>query len=166
MILLGVFIPVLQFLFYREVDSLIIHLTHAGQAITLISFAIASLRTLVRFKFTDIPKLTENKEKIKAHQERMKDAQKKKDYEAVQRHQREMMSASMEQMKHSMKPMIYSMLPYLVIFGWLKTHFAQTGIVATIFGFSLGWLGWYILCSMITSMAVQRVIHTARTNKT
>ena len=69
------------------------------------------------------------------------------------------MQKNMEYMRHSMKPTLYTLLPLLLIFGWLRETFSDTGdlFVVPIVGWGFGWLGTYILVSIISSIALRKV---------
>jgi len=134
-----------------------ISITYDGQIIALISIGLSAMSTLVRVAVIDKGKLAEHKEKIKVHQDLMKEAQKKKDVKAMQKHQQELFTVMNAQMKNSFKPMIFTMIPFLLIFGWLKDSYESAGVVASIFGYDLGWFGWYFLTSMIISMILSKL---------
>ena len=71
----------------------------------------------------------------------------------------------MEQMRHSFKPMLYTMIPFLLVFSWLRTTYDGSGNVV-LFSFilpvigwdGLGWLGWYILSSMVVSIILNKAL--------
>jgi len=134
-----------------------INITYDGQIIALISTGLSVMSTLVRMAVLDKGKLAEHKEKIKTHQDAIKEAQKRKDVKAMQKHQEQLFSVMSEQMKHSFKPMIFTMIPFLIVFGWLRDNYATAGTVASLFGFELGWFWWYFVTSMIISMVLNGV---------
>ncbi|MFH1403070.1 MAG: EMC3/TMCO1 family protein [Candidatus Altiarchaeota archaeon] len=141
-----------------------IELTHDGVIIGIISIAMSLMSTLVRSATIDKEKFREQKEQIKEHQMKIKEAQKNKDLKTMKKSQQHLSELMMDQMKHSFKPMLYTMVPFLIVFGWLRNNYAQVGMVVTfpymlpIIGDGLGWLGWYIFCSMIVSMILNKAL--------
>lgn len=102
-------------------------LTEAGRNISLISFGVVLLSTIVRYFTLDKEKMKESKKRMKEHKDKMKEAQKKGDTQALKKHQSNMLSESMENMKHGMKPMIFTMIPMLLIFGWMRGTYGEYG---------------------------------------
>jgi len=138
------------------IDLMIFHLTHAGRVITLLSLGISSLRSLVRFRLTDREKIAEQNKLLKERQKMLDEAKKSGDMEAAQKHQADILEASLDRMKHSLKPMAATTIPYIIVFGWIKSAFAESGTVAEIMGYSMGWFGWYIISSMAAGMLLQK----------
>ncbi|MFC2162231.1 EMC3/TMCO1 family protein [Candidatus Altiarchaeota archaeon] len=141
-----------------------IEVTPDGQIIAIISVAMASMSTLVRSVTIDKEKLKVQKEKIKEYQAKLKEAQKKKDMKSMQHTQSKMSAVMMEQMKHSFKPLLVTMIPFLIVFRWLGSSYGEAGLVVQfpfilpLLGDGLGWLGWYITCSMIVSIALNKIL--------
>lgn len=104
-----------------------LELTSAGYTIALVSVGMTLLSTLVRNAVLDKGKLKEQKEKLKHHQEQMKEAQKKKDMKGMQHHQQQMLEVSMEQMRHGMKPMLFTLIPFILVFQWMGGNFGDIG---------------------------------------
>ncbi|MCX6695928.1 MAG: EMC3/TMCO1 family protein [Candidatus Altiarchaeota archaeon] len=134
-----------------------ISVTYDGQIIALVSVALSAMSTLVRVAVLDKNKMAAHKEKIKTHQELLKEAQKKKDLKAMQKHQEELFAVMGEQMRHSFKPMIFTMIPFLLVFGWLKGNYEQSGTVAVVLGQEVGWFWWYFLVSMVFSLLLNKI---------
>jgi uncharacterized membrane protein (DUF106 family) len=141
-----------------------IEVTYDGVIIAIISVGMASLSSLVRSATIDREKFREQKKKIKEYQQKMKEAQKRKDYKAMQHTQSKLSEVMMEQMKHSFKPLMYTMLPFLIVFSWLRSNYTEAGLVVRfpvmlpVLGDGLGWLGWYILCSMVVSIILNKAL--------
>jgi len=106
-----------------------IEITHEGQVILLIAFAVTLVSSLVTRAFIDRDKMKKLREEMKQHQEKIKEATKSKDTKALQKHQEEFMKLTMEQMSHSFKPMIITIIPILLIFGWVRANYGDIGSV-------------------------------------
>ena len=137
---------------------MIISISSPGEAIALISVGLAVMNTLVRRAVLDKEKLKEQKKKLKEHQQTIKEATKTGDTQRAKKAQEELMGLTMEQMKHSFKPMIFTIIPFLLIFNWLRGEYGSIGVVATLFGFELTWFFWYIICSITTSIVLNKVL--------
>jgi len=132
--------------------------------IFLITLVIALFTTLVNKHFTD-------QVAIKASRAEMKELQKKmrkemtKNPEKAKQLQSEIMKKNLENMKHSMnlKVMLITMGPLLFIFTLLPKYYGHFGEFFTPFGgiVEFGWLGTYILFSIINSMALKKVLDVA-----
>ena len=78
--------------------------------------------------------------------------------------QKKQMESSLKYMRHSMKPALFTLLPLLLIFGWLRKTFpAEETLINLPFsipliGNGLGWLGIYILSSIIFSIVLRKLL--------
>ena len=129
------------------------------------------LVTLVTSLFiTLVNKYLSDQVAIKALRLEMKESQKKmrkvmkKDPKKAQKMQQAHMKKSFEMMKHTMNPkiMLTTMVPILVIFGYMRTLYSPLGEFFNIFGFTtFGWLGTYIVFSIINSIVLKKVLDVA-----
>lgn len=133
-------------------------ITPDGNEIAAISIGIATVSSLVRYAVMDKEAFAESKKKMKEHQATMKKLSKSGNVKKLQEAQAQMMPLFMENMKHSMKPMLFTFIPFILIFYWLKDTYAGIGVVAAPFGYELGWLGWYFVCVMISSMVLNKAL--------
>ena len=128
----------------------------------LIAFTISLVITVI-YKFaTDQRLMKELKTDMKMLQKEMKEL---KDHpEKIVAKQKLAMQKNMEYMKHSMKPTLITMVPLLLIFGWLRTTFTESGDLITwsfsvpLFGTGIGWLGIYILSAIFFSMTLRKLL--------
>lgn len=132
--------------------------TPDGQIIALISIGVAITSSLVRMATLDMKKMREMKEQMKEHQKTLKEATKSSDTKNAKRAQEELMKLTMENMKHSFRPMLITFIPFILIFYWLRGQYGSVGVVADISGFGLDWFGWYIVCSIISSMLLNKLL--------
>ena len=129
------------------------------------------LITLVTSLFiTLVNKYLSDQTAIKALRLEMKESQKemravmKKDPKKAQKMQQAHMKKSFEMMKHTMNPkvMITTMIPILVVFSYIRTLYGPLGGFFNVFGITtFGWLGTYILFSLINSIVLKKVLDVA-----
>ncbi len=136
-----------------------IAITTDGQVIAVISIALAIMSALVRKAVLDMKKLKQMKEEMKEQQRIMKEATKSGDTKKMQKAQEHLMKLTMENMKYSFKPMLITFIPFIIIFYWLQGQYTSVGTVATILGFDLGWLGWYLVTSIISSLIINKILN-------
>jgi|SRR3989344_797855 len=78
--------------------------------------------------------------------------------------QKKAMESSFNYMKHSMRPTLFTLIPLLVIFNWLGNTFKtgetliQLPFSIPLIGSSLGWLGTYIISSLIFSLILRKIL--------
>lgn len=137
---------------------MVVEITPAGQIIAAVSFGIAIASALVRRAVLDMDKMREMKERMKEHQEILKKATKAGDKKKASKAQSKVMELTMENLKYSFKPMIYTFIPFILVFLWLKGEYEGVGAVATIFNFELTWFWWYLICSMIFSIILNKAL--------
>ncbi|MBM3199447.1 DUF106 domain-containing protein [Candidatus Woesearchaeota archaeon] len=122
-----------------------------------ISFILTGLITLAYKYLSDQVRMKELKEEMNDMQKRMKEMKDKP--EKVMEMQKDAMKKNFEYMKHSMKPTLFTFVPIIIIFGWLSNYFeiqAKAGNPFSFFG--LSWLWAYIIFSLITSIALRKVM--------
>ena len=130
--------------------------------ILLIAAALTFLITLSYKYLTDQEKMGHLKSEQKRFQEEMK--LHREDKEKMMEIQKESLKVSMDYFKHSMRPMLYTFLPLILIFGWVRNLYpAIEGakvvlITIPILGWKLGWLGTYIIASIIFSTIFRKVL--------
>ena len=136
-----------------------INITPAGYEISLISLGITIVSSLVRRAVVDMDKLTETKKQMKEHQQSLAKLTKAGgDPKKIQEINEKMIALTMENLKHSFRPMLITLIPFIILFRWIRTQYSPIGIVSTVFGFDLGWFGWYFLSSMIFGIALNKII--------
>lgn len=78
--------------------------------------------------------------------------------------QKKAMESSMKYMRHSMVPTMFTLLPLLVIFNWLRKTFSpgekliNFPFTVPLIGSGLGWLGTYIICSIIFNLILRKLL--------
>ena len=141
--------------------------------LSLISTGIALLISLVQKKTINHSELRRIKEEIKSLQNDMKEAQKKNNASKTNKILARTMELSKKQMMMVMKPALYTMPLFIIVFPLIANFFADVTYTFPMglgipwmsfspFGFvlktTLGWLGIYILVSIITSIALKKIL--------
>jgi uncharacterized membrane protein (DUF106 family) len=110
--------------------------------------------------------MKELKKELKKNQKRLKES--KGEPEKMMAIQKETMHTNMKYMSQSMKPMIFTIIPFLIIFAWLRGVFEGTVVIPLSFHVplsnletGLGWIGTYIIFSMIFTTVFRRVLKIA-----
>ena len=124
--------------------------------VILISFLLAAFITFIYKITTDQEMMKSMREELKKFQKEMKEL--KDNPQKMMETQKKAMETNMKYMKHSFKPMIVTLIPLMVIFGWLRsTYDANTVILNLPFGLHFGWLGTYIISSIIFSTVLRKM---------
>lgn len=130
-------------------------------SLILISFLLTAAITYIYKKLTNQTILKEMREEVNKLRNKMKEV--KDDKEKLMEIQKQMMEKDMALMKHSLRPTLYTFLPIILIFSWLRVTFDSGsqyltwGFNIPLFGTGFGWLGTYILVSLITSLVLRKI---------
>ena len=163
---------------YKTLDGLFwpfFHITSnpkisAILGVMLISLLVSAIIVAITSKVVDQKEMKELKAKTASYQDKIKKAQKRKDTKKAASLQKEMMKNQKGMMGMSMKPMMYTMIPIVAIFTWMRQYdflndfVAQQGYLVALpfalpkFGSTLGWFGWYILCSFPMSVLIKKIL--------
>ncbi|MEM4347104.1 MAG: EMC3/TMCO1 family protein [Candidatus Altiarchaeota archaeon] len=133
-------------------------ITEAGQIIALISIALSVFSIFARILVLGKDKIKEMKEQIKKSQKEMKEATKSGDKKRALQAQEAYMKITIENMRHSFKPLIITFIPFVLVFGWLKENYGNSGNVAIIFGIGFDWFLWYLACAMLFSILISKIL--------
>lgn len=131
-----------------DITGLII--AYPKESILIISLIVSLLMVLATKYFTDQNKMKELKAKQKELQQKMKAA--KGDMQEVTKINKEVMEISMQMMKMSFKPTLITLIPAIFILWKLNQIF--TGVLD-------GWIWWYIIASIIFSIALRKALKIA-----
>jgi len=137
-------------------------------SILIICGAITGLLTFLNKKLmgkTDAKEVKENMQKVRAD---MLEAQKSGDKEKTDEQMKKMMEMNSEYLQSMIKPLsvslVISMLLLILFFPWLKTTY-NGKIVMTIPEFlpiiggkGLTWIVWYIICSLVISISLKKIL--------
>jgi len=138
----------------------------AWSFIFFLSIGLSLAVTLVYKYATDQAVMKDLKAQLKQYQEQMKAA--KGDMVKLGEIQKKSMSTNMKLMKQNFKPMLITMAPFLIIFWWLRSVFEGVTVIPFDFHFplsgletGLGWIGFYIILSMIFTTAFRKALKVA-----
>jgi len=135
-------------------------------AIASIALVASAISSGITAKFVDHKRLKELQKEVSKYSRQLREAYKAKDKEkiaAVKKDEPRFYQLQSELMKMQF-PMFYGIIPVIFIFSWLKSNFEAGAIVQLPFIFpllwraELGWLGWYILCSLPMTLLVRKLL--------
>lgn len=95
-------------------------------ALAFFSVALAGIFSLIYWRFLDVERQKELKEKLSEHQEKMKEAREEDDSEAVSEHMSKSLELNQKFMMLNLKPMMVTMLFVGLFFPWLSATFSPT----------------------------------------
>ena len=137
--------------------------------IALVAMCLAVVSQIVRRKFVDPKKMKEQQKVMKEKQIRIKELAGKEDSKSkaeMQRIQTEMLEVTNEMMQGSMRMMMFTFPVYILAFWGLGYLYGDAVINLPInipwfgenwsikFYEQTNWVGWYVLISLITGMAL------------
>ncbi len=137
-------------------------------SIPIICGVITGLLTLLNKKLmgkTDAKEVKENMQKIRAD---MLEAQKSGDKEKADEQMKKMMEMNSQYLQSMIKPLsvslVISMLLLILFFPWLKatyngmTVMTMPEFLPMIGGKGMTWIIWYIICSLVISIALKKIL--------
>ncbi len=142
--------------------------------IALISVGIALVSQLLQRKLMPREATQKRQEKIKKHQARMKELANKNDAKSkneLETLEKEMMEEMQVMMQGSTRMMMFSMVFILPVFWFLGEAykeaivqlpfpipwFAENWVIK--FFTETNWIGWYVLCSLVTSLVLNAALN-------
>lgn len=135
-------------------------------AVFVLTVIITLTSTLLSKKFVNYTRLKEIQAELNEHRKKMMasyKAQDEKETKKLKEDEPRIMQLQQELMQLQY-PMFFTIIPVLFIFLWAKEAFVDTGIVVVLpftlprWGTSLGWLGWYIMCSMPLTILFRKAL--------
>lgn len=126
----------------------------ALETILLISLVMAIFNQLAFMKIVDIKEYNELRGSIKEKRGKIKGLDAK--HPDYSKEQNELMSLSLKMTRLSLKPSMYTILPFWFVFIYLQKSFSSAGTIFTIFSYSFGWLGTYLIFSLLFSLATRK----------
>lgn len=121
--------------------------------LVIVSFILNLTTTLVYKYFTDQEALKNIREENKKLQDEMKN-HKDNPGKLADLQKEALKKGFLEPMKHQMKPLLITFFPFVLIFGWLRTIYSQTGDIFL----GMGWFGTYLLFSVLFSTILRKVL--------
>lgn len=109
---------------------------------------------------TDQTLMRELKKDLKKYQDAMKEV--KDDPAKTSELSKKAMGVNMKYMKQTFKPMLITMVPFILIFWWLRGVFDTTVVIPLSFWPGhLGWIGTYIIFSMVFTTLFRKILKVA-----
>jgi uncharacterized membrane protein (DUF106 family) len=133
-------------------------------ATLIISFILTLTTTLIYKYATDQKKLKALREESSTLRKELMNS--KNDPKKLEELNSRSMQISMEQFKHTLKPMLITFLPAILVFGFLNKTLLPSKVIWKL-PFSIwkigdnsgfGWLGIYILSSMVYSAILRKIL--------
>lgn len=130
--------------------------------IYLITLLVALFITLVNKYLTDQVMIKALKKETKSLQKKIREEM-KTDPKKAQKLQQKSMKKSIELMKHTINPkmMLVTILPLLLVFTFIGKLYGPFGEFLNLGFTEFGWLGTYILFSIINSILLKKVLDVA-----
>jgi len=130
----------------------------------VIAIVLSVAMTLAYKYLTDQAVMRELKAEISRLKKKMKEH--RRDPEKMREVQKEMMPLNMKYFKLSMKPTLITLLPFLLIFmglravyeGAIVIDWSSWGPSIPLIGQDLGWLGTYIIFSLVLTTVVRKAL--------
>lgn len=135
--------------------------------ILVIAIMVSLIITGMQKKLVDQERAKYLQKEVQSFNKELLSAHKNKDDKLVkqlQKKQPAIMEMQKEMMMKMQLPLFASMIPVLIIFMWIKHSYSGFGdfiMVPFYLPFNwapLGWLGWYIFCSMPATIAMKKIL--------
>jgi len=131
--------------------------------IYLITVLVSLFMTLTNKYLSDQVAIKALRKEMKELQAKMKKVM-RKDPKKAQMLQKEIMKKNLENMKYTMNPkiMLFTLLPMILVFSFIRKYYSHLGEFFNVFGLThFGWLGTYILFSIINSIILKKLLDVA-----
>ena len=131
--------------------------------IFLISLIGSLFITIVNKYMSDQVRIKALREEMKELRKQQKKLLKEKDTKKLQEFQQKMMAKSLENIKHSLNPkiMLITMVPMLFLFAGVRMAYLPFGEFLNLGFTQFGWLGTYIVFSIINSILLKKILDVA-----
>ncbi|MEM0372588.1 MAG: EMC3/TMCO1 family protein [archaeon] len=129
----------------------------AGYEVAAIAVIGALISSIINKKLVNRDRTEFIQERVKELQKEMNEALKKDPKADISGKNAEIMALMKEQMSMSFKPMMYTAIPFIIVLSAVGIRYGPAGFVVSgvpLFN-NLGWLGWYILVSLITTIIIE-----------
>jgi len=135
----------------------------AFEEILIISVMLAFFISLLYRLLINQKELRALKDEMKFYQDKIKNAQKSGDKEAVSKLTGEMLKLSSKQFRMNMKPLMLSGVLFLVVIGWIGAEYAEAFIAAPfaipflVVDSQMTWFGWYLIIILATNIMFRKL---------
>ncbi|MBU7045838.1 MAG: DUF106 domain-containing protein [Theionarchaea archaeon] len=139
-------------------------------AVFVVAIIVGIISVSAQYFLVDQEKLRTIRSETSEFQKKMIQAQKsgsKKELRKLEAQKKRSQQQQSEMMGMTMRPMFLTFIPIIIFFGWVRAQPAAGELVIDlpftlpIFGDTLGWLGWYILCSFFFTQVLRKILNMA-----
>lgn len=139
-------------------------------SVFIVAAIVALISSAAQYFLVDQEKMREIRAEMSDYQKKLMQARKtgsKKELKKLETKGKLIKQRSSEMQSMTMKPMFLTFIPLLLFFGWVRLQPASSELVIDLpftlpyFGDTLGWLGWYFLCSFFFSQVLRKVLNMA-----
>lgn len=135
--------------------------------LVLISLGITSISQAVYFFMVDQDYVERTREEIRELTKKLREVSpNSKEYKTLLNKQ---LKLNMEMTKHTFKPNLVTIVPYIAMFSLLKKRYEGIPMINLpfkLFGkYYIGWIGTFILVSLVTTTIIQAVVKYYRKKK-
>ncbi len=126
----------------------------ALETILLISLIMSIFNQIAFMKIVNRDEYNKLRNDMKEKRSKMKELDAK--HPDYSKEQNDLMSLSLKMTRLTLKPSMYTMLPFWFVFVYLQKSFSSAGAILTLFGYSFGWLGTYLIFSLMFSLFTRK----------
>lgn len=139
-------------------------------AVFVVAIVVGVISVSGQYFLVDQQKLKSIRAEMSEYQKRLMAAQKsgsKKELRKLETKKKRVQKQQAEMTGMTMRPMFLTIIPIMIFFGWVRSQPAAAELVIDLpftipyFGDTLGWLGWYLLCSFFFTQALRKVLNMA-----
>jgi uncharacterized membrane protein (DUF106 family) len=139
-------------------------------AVFVVSIVVGLVSVSGQYFLVDQEKLRRMRKEFSDYQKKLLQAKKsgsKKEIRKLETKGKRIKQQQAEMTGMTMKPMFLTIIPIMIFFGWVRAQPVAANLVIDLpftlpyFGDTLGWLGWYILCSFFFSQTLRKILDMA-----
>ena len=139
-------------------------------AVFVVAIIVGVISVMAQYVLVDQEKLRNLRQETSEYQKKMMQAQKsgsKKELRKLEAQKKRAQQQQSEMMGMTMRPLMLTFIPIVVFFGWVRVQPEAAELVIDlpftlpVFGDTLGWLGWYFLCSFFFSTLLRKILNMA-----
>lgn len=139
-------------------------------AVFVVSIVVGVVSVSGQYFLVDQQKLKGMRNELSEYNKRLLQAKKtgnKKELRKLEAKGKKIKQQQAEMTGMTMKPMFLTIIPIMIFFGWVRAQPVASQLVIDLpftlpyFGDTLGWLGWYFLCSFFFSQTFRKVLDMA-----
>ena len=139
-------------------------------AVFVVAIIVGVTSVSAQYILVDQKRMKQIRKELAEFNKKMRQAQlkgSKKEQRKLEVRKKQISKLNAEMMGMSTRPMFLTIIPIMIFFGWVRSQPVAAELVIDLpftlpyFGDSLGWLGWYLLCSFFFSQTLRKVLDMA-----